>query len=473
MGSTPSNLSASRISAILGCNKYKSPLRAWLEIKEELEPGFCAKNGYTTPVRIDPFLEPLDSKHASLRFGLSFENSICDLKGNVINREKAFVHPDYPFITCHIDGQTIVNSETINQENKTIFDMAFKMGWGDAGSDMIDKGYMIQIQVQMLLSNTFKTDLNALVFPKPPAEWEKMGYRVDLEFESILYPDGERGDLFVFAKMLKDLGYYNEFYIKADLELQNEIVKQCVYFWNENILKSIAPPINGYDDIKWLFASPEGEIQLDGSPIAKNEGCTEEELFTKERHIAMIGLWDEKCSTENEIKSMQDRIYEIKNSFAGLIQIEYSKKNVKEGNEDHKLNIYAGARKLASISRPRKSTKISAKMVDTAKDNSPKLYEEMKKTSFLDIMGDLLLTEKQIEKVDVNSDLIDALIMEVDKDSIKFLKSLKLSKLLSKDSHIKTIQKNRPEMYNFFYENGIVEETEGKARLTMTKNVEE
>jgi predicted phage-related endonuclease len=446
MGSTPlTGISASKGDAVLGISKYKEPIEVWLEIQEQLHPGFCEENNKIKPERIDPWLEPLNPKYASLRWGLAFEDAICDLVGDVTNREKVYIHPEHDFISCHVDGE----KNGRNQENKTAFDMAFKMGWGEPGSDMIPKGYGVQTQTQMMLSGQEWTDVNVLVFPKSPGEWEKMGYRVDMD-GTITAPHISMST-FEFARNLHDLGYFHQYHVKADPELQAEILKQYLEFWNENVLKQIEPTIKDHNSIKWLFASPEGEIE-----------ATQE----------MTNLWDEKCSTENEIKSMQDRIFEIKRNFAQLIQIEYSKKNVKEGAEDNKLVIYAGSRKLASITRPKPSTKISAKMVDRLKDDNPKLYEEMKKTTFMDIT-EILLTEKQSEKVLEADKQLDGVLGKCTKDVQKILKSLKLTKILSKDSILKTIQKNKPELYKALYENSIVEETEGTSRLTMTKNEEE
>lgn len=471
MGSSPLiGVSASKGDAILSISKYKTKFKAWLEIMEQRESGFCFKNGYETPERIDPWELPLNPKHAPLRWGLAFEDAICDMVGNVTNREKVYIHPKYDWITCHVDGEKngLHGEMSRNQENKTAFDMAFKMGWGEPESDMIPKGYMIQIQHQMLLTGQEWTDLNVLVFPKSQSEYEKLGYRVNMSGE--MYLNGSyHCTLLEFAQNLRLLGYFHKYHVKADPELQQQILDEYLTFWNENVLKQIEPEINGESDIKWLIASPEGEIEA-----------------TPE----MANLWSEKCDTENEIRGMQDRIYEIKNNFAQLLQIEIASKNVKAGNEDHKLNVYSGSRKLASITRPKTNIKISSSMVTKVKEDNKPLYEEMKKTSFADLLKvdftdkqkktlDKLIKEEKVflkTKSDKKFSKLKKLKISkfiIKENNYKFLKSLKLTKLLSKDSIIKTIQKNKPELYNFFFENGIVEESEGKSSLRMTGNKEE
>ena len=84
----PIGISASRGSAILGVNKYKSPLVAWLEIMEQLHPGFVEGNGYYLEPRGNEWGEPLDPKMAAIRWGHGFENAITDLTGGITDREK-------------------------------------------------------------------------------------------------------------------------------------------------------------------------------------------------------------------------------------------------------------------------------------------------------------------------------------------------------------------------------------------------
>jgi predicted phage-related endonuclease len=468
MGSLPQGISASRGSAVLGVNKYKSPLVAWLEIMEQLKPGFCANNGYETPERVDPWAEPLNPKHASLRWGLAFENSIVDLVGGITGREKYYETYKHGFpMTCHLDGL----KNGIVQENKTAFDMAFKMGWGEPGSDMIPESYQVQVQHQMYLAGINNADVNVLVFPKSPAEWEKMGYKIEKEadfFMGIQHPNNGALESFPeFAGKLRDLGYFHKYHVKANPETQAAIIDRYVEFWNENVLKEVPPPVQGYDDIKWLIAAPEGEIE------ASNE---------------MKELWSEYVDIDNEIESMVESKKEIKNNFSVWIQKEIQSKNVKPGNEKRKLNVYAGRRKLFSITKAYPGLKIAAKLVDTLKENDPTLYETMKKTSFADIMPEELeLTEKQLEKVKQANDYLDnvseqienghecseldfeRVVKEIKTQQIKLVKSLKLTKLLSKDSIMKHLEKHKPELFKLFYEKGIVEMSEPKSTLRISK----
>lgn len=432
MGSTPSNLSASRGSAILGVNKYKSPLVGWLEIMEDRQPGFCNGNGYMKPAKKDPWTEPLDPKAAALRWGLVFEDPICDLIGGITDREKAFIHPKHDFLTCHIDG----TKQNRLQENKTAFDMVFRMGYGEPGSAMIPEGYQVQGQHQSMCSGINNFDLNVLVFPRPPAEWEKMGYRIKsdkIKFDMMHKPNGRIYPISKFAQNLNSLGYFHRFHCPANPAAQKLMLKTYLHFWHENVLKETPPPVQGYDDIKYLIAAPEGEIK------ASSE---------------MKELWQETIDIANEIESMIERQKEIKNNMAAWVQKEMLSHNIKPGNEKRKLNVYAGRRKLFSISQPAPGIKVSRSTVDKIKEDNPKVYETMKKTSFADILGDIKLTDKQAEKKD-----------ELD----KFLGKLKLTKLLSRDSIMKQIKKSKPKLFKIFFEAGIIEETRPVSRLSISK----
>lgn len=444
-------ISASRGSAVLGLNKYKSPFLAWIEIMEQIEPGFCFKNGYEVPIRKEEWGEVLDPSMAAIRWGHGFEDAINNLVGDVINREKVYTHPKHKFLTTHVDGE----KNGRNQENKTAFDMVYKKEWGEPGSDMIPKTYQIQVQHQMMLTGQEYTDVNVLVFPKAPAEWEKLGYRIDMEGR-VFYPNGDfiLNGVEVWTNNLNNLGYFHQYHVKADPELQKEMLDRYLTFWNENVLKRIPPPINGYDDIKWLFSSPEGELE-----------ATEE----------MKSLWSEKCDIENEISSMVDRVKEIKINFSKLVQIEKESLNIKPGNEPRKLNIYAGRRKLASISKPFPRLNVKKSMVEDLKEKDPGLYAEMKKVNFVDLIPEFkeCMTDKQQEAFDNIDKEQQQIYSKLGVDVEKFVKKFKVSKLLEKKSIFSAMKKNRPDLYKFFYENSIVEESTPKSSLRMTSNKEE
>jgi hypothetical protein len=444
MGSTPVNMSASRGAAFCGFSPYKSAVEAWAEFMEERKPGFCAANGFVAPAKKDPWATPYDPKLASLRWGLAFEDAICSYANVTKDRERVY---DYasggrPWITCHIDGRE--ESGRLN-ENKTAFDMAFKQSWGPDGSDQIPRQYQWQGQHQMLCTGDTEERFNLLVFPKAPAEWEKMGYKVGILGNLFYNPFSKYTmndtPIYSFFMSLVLLGYFHQYSIHANVTAQKAMVELYDHIWNENILKETPPPAAGYDDLKWLFAAPEGEIEA-------NDEIRE--------------LWQEYSDCDNEIKSMTDRMGQIKDTFAQYADICRREQIIrKNGNEPGKLNIMAGNRKLFSVSRPKPGIAVSRSSVDRMKDDYPELYDDMKKTSLAEIL-DLSFTENQTEE-----------IAELEKQEIKLLGKKKLSALLDKTSVMHGIEKNKPELYEKLKTCGMVEETEPVARLNVTKLKEE
>lgn len=456
MGANPFNISASRGAAFLGVSKYKSPLEAWLEIMEERKPGFCAANGYIAPVRKDPFVEPLDPALASMRWGLAFESAICTLAGGLHDRERAYICPGRDYLTCHIDGRD--DYGTLN-ENKTVFDMAYKSGWGEPGTDLVPVEYQVQVQHQMLCTGDKTARLNALVFPKAPAEWEKAGFSLvkNGADDWAISRDGISCiPTIEWARAFLMIGNFHVYNLVANEAAQKEMLERYEYIWNENILKEVPPPVQGYADIKWLFNAPSGEIEADDK---------------------IRELWQESIDIDTEIESMICRKDEIKNIFAQWVGREMMAKHIREGGEPRKLNIYAGQRKLFTISKPEPGVKVSRSSVDTLKDDYPELYEDMKKTSFADILGEVEFTEKQAENIaelDAEQEkLLAASYGKLKTDIEKFLGKKKLSALLSRDSIIHAIEKSKPELYATMMKCGILETTEPVARLTIKKPTEE
>lgn len=445
MGSKPVGISASRGSAFLGVNPYKSPVEAWCEIMEEIIPGFCAAHGYVAPVRKDPFAEPLDPKLASLRWGTAFESGICSIAGVFIDRERAYIgENDYKFLTCHIDGRDTFGTLA---ENKTVFNMAYKSGWGDPGTDLVPAYYQVQVQHQMILTHDERAALNALIFPVAPAEWEKSGFRVTPA--GFISRNGKSVDTATnWAQHLFDLGFFAKYELTANARAQKEMIERYRYIWNEYILKETPPPATVSDDIKWLFALPEGEIE-----------ATDE----------MRELWQEYIDIDNEIDSMVCRKDEIKTTFSQFACNSLAKKTILPGNEPRKLNIMAGQRKLFTVSRPEPGAKVSRSSTERIAEENPELYEEMKKTTFAEILGDVDLTDKQAETVAEIDAGITEFLAGKNAEIEKFLSKKKLSAILSRESIIKAIERAKPELYKKLVECSIIELTEPAARLTIKK----
>jgi predicted phage-related endonuclease len=265
---TPINISASRGAAIIGLSKWSTPINVWLQIMESREPGFCEKNNYTYPVF---------EESAALRWGNAFEDAIVELAENIRDtriswREKQYearIHNDiyHRFITCHIDGK-YVSTENILHEGKTTSAFYYRDNFGEPGTDKVPIEYQIQTQHQMICTGAEKVILSVLVFPRRVEEWEEMGIELDPE-KDIRYMKIPNKTLYqpkkTWAWVLAEMGYFHQYEIKANPELQKLMIEHYTDFWNNHVLAGKPPRPQSYDDIKSLVKNPVGTIVADSN----------------------------------------------------------------------------------------------------------------------------------------------------------------------------------------------------------------
>lgn len=276
----PINISASRAAAILARSEYGTKTDIWLEIMESREPGFCEKHNYEKPER---------AENAVMRWGTAFEDAICELaegrQGEKIfmREELGIYYQDenneygilgtggfrsdykYPQITCHIDGLYENLTKTLH-EGKSTSQFYFNDNFGEPGTDAVPMEYQIQCQHQMICTGAEKVILSVLVFPKRADDWEAMGWLIRGS-EMVRKRDNWLADDSIkiadWAKTLDQMGYFHQYEIAANPELQKLMLEKYEIFWNENVLKKIPPEIQNYDDIKKLIREPVGTIIAD------------------------------------------------------------------------------------------------------------------------------------------------------------------------------------------------------------------
>jgi len=265
MFSKPRGISASRGAAVLGLSEFQTPFEVWQRIMEEREPGFNAKNSYVLPE---------DPDSAAIRWGLVFEDAVIELaekaQGKKITwREMEFCHkPNYDFITCHIDG-VYTTKGILLHEGKTTSAFSFREKWGEPGTDKIPRTYQIQVQHQMLCTGAKEAIVSVLVFPETPDKWEKDGWEIVLctdgiynlfkTIDSKMYSTQPEK----WANVLSQMGYFHQYYIRANTDVQKHLVKAYREFWHNHILTGKPPEPRNYDDIKRLCPEPVGTIVCD------------------------------------------------------------------------------------------------------------------------------------------------------------------------------------------------------------------
>jgi predicted phage-related endonuclease len=269
--SLPINISASRGAAILTyydksleairpMSKWSTPVSVWLQIMEARNHGFCEKNNYELPVIED---------NPSMRWGRAFESAIIELAESKVDndkieeREKSY-EADDEYITCHIDGR--YRHRYCLHEGKTTTAYYFSDNFGEPGTDQVPIEYQIQCQHQMICTGAEKVILSVLVFPKRPEEWEEVGYipmQINNGVWRISRPDGNLFDPSEWAYTLSEMGFFHQYEIIANPELQKLMIEKYSQFWNNNILTGIPPEPCHYDDIRALVREPVGTIIAD------------------------------------------------------------------------------------------------------------------------------------------------------------------------------------------------------------------
>ena len=247
MGSIPIGISASRGAAILGQSKYSEPVDAWLKICESITPGFCEANFYPKPEFVD---------NAATRWGNALEQYIIEFaeleykkETNKVtamtDMERLYTHPEYDYITCHIDGAYA--GLNILHEGKTANERTYRNDWGEPGTDQIPRGYMVQVQHQMMLTGADRCIVSVLVLPKMQDELPDPDELTESEIRTI-------------ATGLYSMGYFHQYPVEANKELQDLMVEKYVRFWNGHVLTKRPPRPRSLDWIKKLIPEPHGTI---------------------------------------------------------------------------------------------------------------------------------------------------------------------------------------------------------------------
>jgi len=245
----------------------------------------------------------------------------------------------------------------------------------------------------------------------------------------------------------------NEIVFRADVDLARELDGKVIY-----------NPINGEKMTIAAELPDDEELDLE---VAGDEDEDEEEEIEASDEIRE--LWQEAIDIDTEIDSMLERKDEIKKTFSLFACKSLAKKTILPGNEPRKLNVMAGQRKLFTVSRPEPGAKVSRSSTERISEENPALYEEMKATTFADILGDVDLTDKQAAAVAEIDAGITEFIAGKNIEIEKFLSKKKLSAILSRESIIKAIERAKPELYKKLVECSIIEMTEPAARLTIKK----
>jgi hypothetical protein len=262
---TPTGISGSRSSAILGLSKYSTPFTVWQDLMEQIHgDGWNEANGYV----YEPF-----QGNAATEFGKAFEDSIITLtekqmEGMILNREHVYSIDDIgPLVTCHVDG-VFDNGNTPRFklfEGKTANNRVFGMDWGEPGTDRIPTAYQCQIQHNLLCSGLTEAVMSVLVFPATVQDFEAQGWQAhhdsingvwflkNHETEQIVDP-------MTWASVFAQIGNFHNYYIEAKPDTQKLLLEMYEDFWQKYVVSETPPEAVDYDDIKRQFSDPKGTL---------------------------------------------------------------------------------------------------------------------------------------------------------------------------------------------------------------------
>lgn len=205
-------LGASDISVALGYSTYKSPVELYLE-----------KTGRQSD----------DSESMRLRFGQHNEEFVAKeyerVTGYRVQRFNPMLrHAKFPNIIGHVDRLVIPPGAKIaahkrdirtdrGLEAKTVDSNVYRYSgeWGEPGTDEVPTVYLIQTTAYMGLTNCSRWDLAALV--------------------------GAGAD---------DLKIYH---LARDRDLEEEVFRRSQEWWNNHVVKDVAPEPRSEDDIALLY----------------------------------------------------------------------------------------------------------------------------------------------------------------------------------------------------------------------------
>lgn len=224
-----SGLGASDIAVALGYSDYKSPVGLYLE---------------KTRRQSD------DSESMRLRFGQHNEEFVAKeyerATGNRVQRFNPMLrHARFPNIIGHVDRLVIPHGAKIaahkreirtdrGLEAKTVDSNVFRYSgqWGEPGTDEVPTVYLIQSATYMGLTGCSRWDLAALV--------------------------GSGSD---------DLKIYH---LARDRDLEEEVFRRAQEWWNNHVVKDVAPEPRNEDDIALLYPQAKQKESIDANDeIAK------------------------------------------------------------------------------------------------------------------------------------------------------------------------------------------------------------
>ena len=317
------SIGATRITAVAGINPYTKPIDVWSEIMGVSE-GFSGNEAS----RLGLQLEPTVAKDYAIKndYAFNVDDYVYDGLGNnsyvgskellsptgklALQPGDRVYHPDIPYFHCTPDFLIPNSKGDIVKilEIKTFGLLSGGRGasevWGREFTDDVPSWYFAQVQWQMYI----------------------IGEQV------------KEVDLHVMVPGFGDKLFYT-YTIKRDDELIEILADKGHEFWNEHVLKEVAPPTDGSDSYKEYLAD---RFPKNNPNVLSDDG-TSYALVQQylEGKVMMQSGKDIMQEAQNKLKEIIGDNTGVKGSWGNV-----SWKNIKDGQKtDFEAAFYALSKK--------------------------------------------------------------------------------------------------------------------------------
>jgi predicted phage-related endonuclease len=223
-------------------------------------------------------IKQLDS--LPLRFGSFAEEFVASEYSRstgfeLLHDESIHIHPEHSFMSAHIDRFVLDNGSTASRilECKTAnpFTLIASSEWGEVGSDEVPMSYLCQCIWYMAITNLDRVDL------------------------AVLFGNSD----------------FRIYEITRDKELEKMVIQKAAIFWQEHVLKDIAPPAMSEQDCHTLFGKGDStkstEAKVETLELTKRLQLLNSEIEVREEEISSI-----KQSIMNQMQEAETLTYQGK-----------------------------------------------------------------------------------------------------------------------------------------------------------------
>lgn len=266
-------IGGSDAGSIFGLSTYKSLVQLYLEKATDFVPTFSEEQQkvLNRGRELEPLLKPLFEKKFQLKLN-------CDLP--------QIIHPKHNFIVGNVDGEVVGGEAMIEFKTNMQFS---RSNFGDEFTDEIPKSYLLQVHHYLMLSEKF-TCAYVPVFTADTTTFQIL--------QNCVKKYG------IDDSILQDVDYSFKLYIvhkdETHEKLAKVMIKKYSLFWNEYVLKKIAPTAQSLGDIKLLF------------PTAQNKA-----ILAEDKELEAIEVIKQK---EAIIKSLEVEVDEYKLQLCKKLQ---------------------------------------------------------------------------------------------------------------------------------------------------------